>query len=137
MVTIGQITRRLGWTAKSALPRVAAKLMQRHEPTRGAKCVCGLCRVGKIALSNRRGGQTITSNPEGKPDHVRPARGTHPTGTGIQPTTVHAICEGGCALARRCVYGLASTSVETRDTIIAMMSDLLIGSARVIRLRET
>ena len=60
---------------------------------------------------------------------MRPARGTHPTGTGIQPTTVHAICEGGCALARRCVYGLALASVETRDAMIAMMSDLLIGPA--------
>jgi hypothetical protein len=75
------------------------------------------------------GGQTITSNPEGKPDHVRPGRGTHPVRTGIQPTTVHAICERGCALVRRCVYGLALTSVETRDAIIAMMSDLPIGSA--------
>jgi hypothetical protein len=35
----------------------------------------------------------------------------------------------GCALARRCVYRLALTSVETRDAIIAMMSDLPIGSA--------
>src|SRR5262245_12805392 len=76
----------------------------------------------------RRGGQTITSNPEGKPDHVRPARGTHPTGTGLQPITVHAICGVSCALARRCVYGLALASVETSDTMIAIMSDLLIGA---------
>jgi hypothetical protein len=71
----------------------------------------------------------MTSNPEGKPDHVRPARGTHPTGTGIQPTTVHAICGRGCALARRGVYDLASASVATRAAMMAMMSDLLIGSA--------
>jgi hypothetical protein len=32
-------------------------------------------------------------------------------------------------LVCRCVYGLALTSVETRDAMIAMMSDLLIGSA--------
>src|SRR5205809_7503001 len=105
---------------------------------------CGCSEQSLRGLHDRRlahclapGGRTITSNPEGKPDHVRPGRGTHPTGTGAQPTTVHAICGRGCALARRCVYGLASTSVETRDAIIAMMSDLLIGSARVIRLRET
>src|SRR5262249_31777371 len=75
------------------------------------------------------GGQTITSNPEGKPDHVRPGRGTHPTGTGLQPTTVHAICGRGCALALRRGYDLASAAVETRAAIMAMMSDLVIGSA--------
>jgi hypothetical protein len=64
-----------------------------------------------------------------EPDHVRPARGAHPTGTGIQPTTVHAISERGCALTRRCVYDLALTSVQTRDAIIARISHLLIGSA--------
>jgi len=42
------------------------------------------------------------------------------------PSTVHAICAAGCALARRWVYGLAQTSVEIRDAISAMMSDLLI-----------
>src|SRR3989442_15685772 len=76
---------------------------------------------------------SITSNPEGKPDHVRPGRGTHPTGTGIQPTTVHAICERGCALALRCVCDLAVTTVETRQAIMAMMSDLIIGSERQVR----
>ena len=60
---------------------------------------------------------------------MRPGRGTHPAGTGLQPTTVHAICAGGCALARGCLYDLALTDVETRDAIIAMASDLLIGSA--------
>jgi len=32
-------------------------------------------------------------------------------------------------LARRCGYDLALAHVETRDAIIAMISDLLIGSA--------
>ena len=32
-------------------------------------------------------------------------------------------------MVRRCVYGLALTSVETRDAMIAMMSDLRMGSA--------
>src|SRR5262245_15019184 len=85
------------------------------------------------ALDIDTGGQTITSNPEGKPDHVRPGRGTHPAGTGMQPTTVHAICARGCALALRCVYDLASTTVETRDAMIAMTSDLRIGSASETR----
>src|SRR5258708_2314465 len=35
----------------------------------------------------------------------------------------------GCGVALRSVYDLALTTVETRDAIIAMMSDLLIGSA--------
>jgi hypothetical protein len=108
---------------------VAAKSMQRHEPARGANACADSVGWQNRVVYLRRGGQTITSNPEGKPDHVRPARGTHPTGTGLQPTTVHAICEGGCALPRRCVYGLALASVETREAMIAMMSDLLIGSA--------
>src|SRR6516164_3192466 len=100
----------------------------------GALRTSRACRVGQrgrvcLAHGLPPGGQTITSNPEGKPDHVRPGRGTHPAGTGLQPTTVHAICGRGCALALRRGCDLALTAVETRAAIMAMMSDLIIGSA--------